>query len=178
MKIIAWLWNPWDKYKSTRHNAWFLFLDYFQKNNDFPEFKEEKKFFWTISTGDIQWEKIILLKPLTYMNNSWNAVLAIKKFYKINEDQIIVIYDDKDIPFNNIRYRENWSSWWHNWIKDISNALNTSEIARIKIWVAYENSPIQNTADFVLSKFNNNEILELKNIFEKTKVMLLKWLNK
>ncbi len=178
MKLIIWLWNPWTKYEKTRHNAWFLFLNYFQNKIKFPSFKEEKKFFWEISEWEINWEKHILVKPLTFMNVSWNCVLAIKNFYKINNEDIIIIYDDKDIIFNNIRYREEWSSGWHNWIKDIISALWTKEFSRIKIWVAYENTRIKDTADFVLSKFTNEQLSILETVFEKVELMLNKWINK
>jgi len=178
MKLIIWLWNPWTKYERTRHNAWFLFLDFFRYKKNFEIFKEQKKFFWEISVSSIEWEKIILLKPMTFMNNSWNSVLSIKNFFKIDIKNIIIIYDDKDICFWNIRFREEWSSWWHNWIKDIIDALNTQKIARIKIWVAYKNSKIQDTANFVLSKFTNDEIKDLENIFNKAEIMLEKWIKK
>ena len=178
MKLIVWLWNPWKQYEKTRHNAWFLFLNYIQEKLWFPIFKEEKKFFWEISQWEINWETFILLKPLTFMNNSWNSIYAIKKFYKIDNQNMIIIYDDKDIIFNNIRFREEWSSGWHNGIKDIIDALSSQEFSRIKIWIAYEKTNIRDTADFVLSKFTNNELTMLLGVFEKVELMLNKWINK
>jgi len=100
MKLIVWLWNPWEKYKKTRHNIWFMFLDFLvsplnQKNTspltpllkeegDFGEFKTEKKFKAEISEWRFQWEKTILLKPQTYMNLSWESVKKVSDFYKID----------------------------------------------------------------------------------------------
>jgi len=170
MKILIWLWNPVKKtdkqYENTRHNVWFLFLDFFAKKNNFSDFKEEKKFFWEISEWNIKGEKFILLKPQTFMNLSWKSVQAILSFYKIEFEDFFVIYDDKDLDFWKTRFREKWSAWWHNWIKDILKILwfwKDWEFKRLKIWVKdSEKLKFMWTSDFVLGNFSEEE----KNILD------------
>ena len=92
MKIIVWLGNPWDKYKYTRHNLWFLFLDYLKEKLDFSEFSFESKFKGETSSGLYNWEKTILLKPQTYMNLSWDSLISIMNFYKLKNHKDIDEY--------------------------------------------------------------------------------------
>ncbi|MCD5382835.1 aminoacyl-tRNA hydrolase, partial [Candidatus Gracilibacteria bacterium] len=113
MKILVGLGNPGKKYENTRHNVGFSFLDFFAKKNNFGDFKDEKKFFGEISEGNIGGEKVILLKPQTFMNLSGKSVQAILNFYKIDFEDFFVIYDDKDLDFGKIRFREKGSSGGH-----------------------------------------------------------------
>jgi PTH1 family peptidyl-tRNA hydrolase len=160
MKIIVWLGNPWKQYEKTRHNVWFMFLDYLQDKNNFEDFRYESKFSWEISSWKIWWEKIILLKPQTFMNLSWESLLKIIQFYKLSNKDFLVIYDDKDIDFWKIRFREKWRAWGHNWIKNIIKFFK-EDFDRIKIWVWYDNK--YDVSDWVLSKFQEEELIDLEN---------------
>lgn len=171
MKLIVWLWNPWDKYKNTRHNVWFMFLDFFAEKQSFTNFKFESKFKAEISSGILNWEKIILLKPQTFMNLSWESLRKIFDFYKLNLDDIIVIYDDMSMDFWKTRFREKWSAGWHNWIKDIIKHF-WDIFNRIKIWVWFNNK--FEVSDWVLSKFSEEELIDLENpIFKDTYKILI-----
>lgn len=170
MKLIVGLWNPWTKYIKTRHNVWFLFLDYLIKTEKLPEFRFESKFKWEISSWNIKWEKVFLLKPQTFMNLSWDSLIQIINFYKINTEDLIVIYDDISMDFAKIRFRDKWSAGWHNWIKDIINNINDS-FWRIKIWVWFDNK--YEVSDWVLSKFNKEEWKTLeKEVFPHVRELL------
>ncbi len=170
MKLIVWLGNPWDKYKQTRHNIWFMFLDYLKQKEKFNEFNFESKFKWEISSWILNWEKTILLKPQTFMNLSWESIKKVFDFYKLSIDDLIIIYDDMSMDFWKLRYRENWSAWWHNWIKDIIR-LFWQDFKRIKIWIWYDQK--YEVSDWVLSKFIEEELIDLENeIFKKTKILL------
>lgn len=160
MKLIVWLWNPWDKYKYTRHNLWFLFLDYFKNKFDFEEFKYESKLKWDISTWTLKWEKVILLKPQTFMNISWESIKKTTNYYKIDINDFIVIYDDLSMEFWKIRFRDRWSAWWHNWVKDIIRYF-WEEWNRIKVWIWFNDK--FEVSDFVLSKFSEEELIDLEN---------------
>ena len=165
MKLIVWLWNPWEKYLKTKHNIWFLFLEYLLDKENLPNFKLESKFKWEISSWLFKWEKIILLKPQTFMNLSWESLIKIIKFYKINLKDIMIIYDDISIDLWKIRFRDKWSAWWHNWIKDIIKYID-NEFNRIKIWIWFNEN--YEVSDWVLSKFSNEELNEFDNdIFPK-----------
>lgn len=160
MKLIVVLWNPWDKYKLTRHNLGFLFWDYLAWKEWFNDFKFESKFKWEISTGKLNSEKIILLKPQTFMNLSWDSVINIVNFYKIDLENIIVIYDDISMDFGKIRFRDKWSAWGHNWVKDIIKHFWNSW-NRIKVWVWFNDK--YDVSDWVLSKFSEEELIDLDN---------------
>ena len=165
MKLIVWLWNPWKQYEKTRHNLWFMFLDFLVKKNDFSEFKLETKFKWEISQWIFKWEKSILLKPQTYMNLSWESLIKIINFYKIELENIIIIYDDLSLEFWKNRFREKWTAWGHNWIKDIIKHL-WEDFKRIKVWIWFNDN--YEVSDWVLSKFNDDEIDKLESeIFDK-----------
>jgi PTH1 family peptidyl-tRNA hydrolase len=166
MKLIIWLWNPWDKYKKTRHNIGFLFLDYLVEKEKFSEFKLESKFKWETSSWNFNWEKTILLKPNTFMNLSWESIKKVIDFYKINTENITVIYDDLSMDFWKLRFRDKWSAWWHNWIKDMIKYL-WLEFKRIKIGIWLDNN--YEVSDWVLSKFTTEELKDLNNkIFTET----------
>jgi len=149
-----------------------MFTDYLKKNNDFWDFKLEKKFKWYISNWIINWEKTILLKPITYMNLSWESIRKIVDFYKIDISDIIIIYDDLSMIFWKIRYRETWSAWGHNWIKSIINHIN-KDFKRIKIWIWFNDN--YEVSDWVLSNFTSDEIADLNdNIFPEVEQFLEK----
>lgn len=170
MKLIIGLGNPWLEYKNTRHNVGFMFLDKLKNTWWFEEFKDSK-FKWLISEWIHSWEKIILLKPMTYMNLSWESIIGLMNFYKIGIENLIVIFDDVSMDFAKIRFRLEGRDGGHNWIKSIIKNLGTEEFARIKIWV-WNDSKFE-LSDWVLSKLKNEEIEELENnIFPKAQELL------
>ena len=170
MKIIVWLWNPWDQYKLTRHNVWFMFLDYYRERNNFSDFQLETKFKAEISNGQYEWEKCILVKPQTYMNLSWESISKIVNYYKIDKNDWIVLYDDISMDFWKIRHRDKWSAGWQNWIKDTIKHF-WQDFHRIKIWVWQDKR--YELSDWVLSKFKEEEQIDLENeIFPDTDKLL------
>lgn len=171
MKLIVWLWNPGSEYEKTRHNIWFLFLNYLVEEKKLIwEWREEKKFKWEIFETNINWDKIILLKPQTYMNLSWEAVLKIMSFYKIDKKDLIVIFDDISLEFWKIRFRESGSAWGQNWVKNIILHL-WEDFKRIKIWIWQDRN--FDLSDWVLSKFSLEELKTLnEKIFKEALEML------
>lgn len=171
MRLIIWLWNPWDKYKNTRHNVWFLFLDWLKKDmNISNNFEFEQKFNAEIFGLDILWEKYLFIKPQTFMNLSGDSVLKLMSFYNIKKEDIIVVFDDISMDFWKIRYREKGSAWGQNWIKDIINKI-WDDFKRIKIWIWYDTR--WDLSDWVLSKFNEEEFEKLsKDIFKEVNNLL------
>ncbi len=159
MKLIVGLGNPGKEYGKTRHNLGFLFLDYFCKKQNFSEFSHESKFKGDISTWLIHWEKILLLKPQTFMNLSGESLKKCCDFYKIETKDICVIFDDISMDFWKIRSRETGSAGWHNGIKDIIR-LFWETFKRIKFGIGYEKK--YEVSDWVLSKFSEEEYIELE----------------
>jgi len=168
MKLIIGLGNPGKEYKNNRHNVGFIILDSICKKykDNFPVFKEDKKLKSEISIGEINGEKIILAKPITFMNNSGISLTAIKSFYKIRLEDILIIQDDKDLEFSKIRIKDESSAGGHNGIKSIISAIGTNKIKRFKFGVANEKLDFMETDKFVLEDFNTEEKKKINEMME------------
>lgn len=165
MYLIVGLGNPELKYNDTRHNIGFKLIDNFLVSNNISIDSYKEKFNSMIYDLSVNSTRVILAKPLTYMNLSGKAVREIIDFYKIPLNNILIICDDIDLDFNKIRLRPSGSSGGHNGLKDIIKYLGTDEFNRLKIGVGKSG----NTKDYVLSKFTEFELEELnkrKEIFE------------
>lgn len=167
MKLIIGLGNPGSEYESTRHNVGWMALDRLAKKFECSEFREEKKFFGSISTGKIDREKIVLVKPTTYMNNSGQSVRSLIDFYKLVPADIIVVHDDKDIPLGTLRAQTDRGPAGHNGVKSIIEHLGTKDFYRIRIGIApNEPEKMGVTSHFVLHNFTAEEQLALKPVLE------------
>jgi len=163
MKLIVGLGNPGEKYKNTRHNIGFRVLDKICDEAD-SSWKKDSKMNSYISKIVFEDQDCVLIKPDTFMNNSGQAVSAVANYYNIEIKDIYVIYDDKDIEFSKIRYREKGGSGGHNGIKSIIQYLSSEEFNRIKIGVRNELVDRMDTADFVLSRFSKDEEDQIGNL--------------
>lgn len=166
MKLIIGLGNPGEKYKNTRHNVGFEFLDKLKQELDFPEFEFNKKFNAEISKDiyeiqDTKYE-ILLIKPQTFMNLSGVAVKSILDFYKLSPDDILVIHDDKDIALGEYRLATDSSSAGHNGVQNIIDNLGTQNFKRIRIGVGVETDLPSDV--FVLQKFSDEELEIIKKV--------------
>lgn len=164
MKLIAGLGNPGDKYLFTRHNAGFMALDFFcELNNISQNFKFENKFNAQMLKTNISNNVLILVKPFTYMNLSGECLRKIIDYYKINIEDILVIYDDISLNIGTIRFRANGSDGGHNGIKNIIKTLGTNKFDRLKIGIGPQ-LPNQKSESFVLDNFNSEQLLVLKKV--------------
>ena len=170
MKIIVGLGNPGEKYKNTRHNIGFEAISCFRKKQEnFSDWKLNKKFNSKISEGKIKNEKIILAKPQTFMNNSGEAVIKITKYYKVSPEKLLVIYDDIDLPIGKIRIRKNGSSGGHLGLQSIINFLSSKNFTRLKIGVAQKtvNNKKRDASKIVLKKITKKEGADLSQAIKK-----------
>ncbi len=151
MKLIVGLGNPGKEYENTRHNVGFMILD-----NILGEVNWSKKFNGLYYKTSINGENVLFLKPQTYMNNSGECISKFVKYYKIQLEDLLVIHDDLDIDFKKIKIKFSSRSGGHNGIKSIINYLDSNDFARLKIGI--KNKNINNIIDFVLSKFNKEEM--------------------
>lgn len=165
MKLIVGLGNPGDRYKNTRHNIGFMFLDEL-KNDLNLEFSLNKQLKSLIAFANINGEKIIFAKPQTFMNLSGEAVLSIVNYYKLEIEDIVIVYDDLDLPSGKIRIRKTGSSGGHKGMSNIIQLLKTSEIKRIRIGIM-NNSNID-TIDYVLGKFTIDEEAQIRLTLSKS----------
>jgi PTH1 family peptidyl-tRNA hydrolase len=154
MKLIVGLGNPGKQYENTRHNIGFMALDKYASENNLS-FKIESRFEGLITQTTYQGEKVILFKPVTYMNLSGRAIYKVVNYYKIDIDDILIIHDDLDLPTGKMRLREKGSSGGHNGLKSIIENLNTTNFKRVKIGISKNQNDI---IDYVLGKFSKTEM--------------------
>jgi PTH1 family peptidyl-tRNA hydrolase len=152
MYVIAGLGNPGKEYASSRHNAGYMAVEYLAGKLNTK--LNKLKFNSVYGDTSINGEKVMLVKPVTYMNKSGIAIAEIVKFYKISTSNLIVIYDDIDIPLGSLRIRPSGSAGTHNGMKSIVDSIG-SEFPRIRIGIGRNEE--MDLADFVLQKFSRNE---------------------
>ncbi len=133
MKIIAGLGNPGTEYAKTRHNAGFMLMDALAEKLGEDSWRE--KYDALVLESRIGAEKVLLVKPLTYMNESGRAIGALMNWYKLETEDLIVAHDDMDIPVGTIRIRKKGSAGGHNGIKSILTHVEDENFARIRIGI-------------------------------------------
>lgn len=159
--VIVGLGNIGKEYENTHHNIGFMALDAIASSNNIS-FKLEKKFQAYIGEYIYRGEKHLLIKPTTYMNNSGIAIRLILDYYKKNENDLFVIYDDLDLPLGALRIRKDGSAGGHNGVKSIINHLGTNKWARLRVGI--QKSKEMDTIDYVLSKFSKREMETIDNV--------------
>lgn len=168
MKLIVGLGNPGRAYKNTRHNIGFMFIDVLAKQKD-TKFRLDRKLKCEITEFRHLDEMVLLIKPMTYMNLSGEAVAAVSRFYSIEPDDIIVVYDDKDLPSGKIRIRRNGSSGGHNGMRSIIDKLGTDQIKRIRIGIG--NNDAIDARDYVLGKISKTDAAVFDAVFKEASDM-------
>ena len=164
MYIIVGLGNPEDKYDKTRHNIGFDTIDYLaNKYNISMDFMKHKAI---CGKGIIEGEKVILAKPITYMNLSGESVKELVNYYKVDREELIIIYDDIDLDVGNMRLRRKGSAGGHNGIKNIIAHLGTEEFNRVKIGVGAKPKG-WDLVDHVLGRFSDEERVEVEKAIAK-----------
>jgi PTH1 family peptidyl-tRNA hydrolase len=192
MKIIIGLGNLGTEYENTRHNAGFLCLDFFQKEFNFGSFTLDKKMSAEISTGTLEQEKVLLVKPTTFMNNSGIATQALIQFYKLSPSDILILHDDLDISLGTYKRTSSSRAAGHNGVQNIIDTLGTQDFFRIRLGISRplveprqqagrpqdDNKTCISPHDYVLQKFPSEELSQLEEIFPKIKEEILLWLAK
>ncbi len=162
--MIVGLGNPGSEYEATRHNAGFIVVDMLAEKLGCGLTK--LKFKSLYGTADIGGKKCLILKPQTFMNNSGEAVRDAAAFYKIPAENIIVVSDDISLDVGRLRIRRKGSDGGHNGLKSIIYLLNNDNFARIKVGVGKKPHPDYDLAAWVLSRFKNDEVDNLKKAAE------------
>ncbi len=157
--------NPGPKYKNTRHNIGFMIIDFIASKEGVC-FKKEN--LCLVSSFSYKGQRIILAKPQTYMNLSGDGVRQVLNFYKLSLSDILVIHDDLDLEFLNLKFQKNRGSGGHKGISHIHKVLNTSSYMRLKLGIGKDKENSQKTSDFVLDKFSQTQDLVLKKFIEKS----------
>ncbi len=169
MKLVVGLGNPGKSYEMTRHNMGFWFIDEYLSNKNI-NLNWKNKFNCLFCETIIGNDKVIFMKPQTFMNLSGTAVKSIVNFYKIDISDILVISDDMDLITGNFKLKSGGSSGGHNGLKNISECLGTNDYKRLKIGIS--KSENIDTIDYVLGKISNDDKKLYLDLFKKLSLLL------
>ncbi|MGN0818843.1 MAG: aminoacyl-tRNA hydrolase [Christensenellaceae bacterium] len=161
MKIVIGLGNPGKQYENTYHNVGFAAVDGFCEKNG-VEFSMKPKFKALVGEKFINGEKAVFVKPQTFMNLSGEAVLAVVNFYKAELENIVVIYDDLDLPVGTVRLRSGGTSGTHNGMRNVVACLNSTAFPRFRIGTK-NTDPFVPTIDYVLSNVSERNRLGIQD---------------
>ena len=168
MKVVVGLGNPGAKYEQTKHNIGFMCLDYYANKHGLT-FKFNRKFNAEIAKqGDL-----LLVKPQTFMNLSGDSVKSVLSYFDVELEDMLVIYDDLDLPLARLRLREQGGPGGHNGIKSIIERLGTDSFKRLRIGI--DANPMMEAKDYVLSKFTKDELNQVVNAANSTKDIILQF---
>lgn len=168
MFLIVGLGNPGKKYQDTRHNIGFTTLVEFVKKNNFPDFQLSKKNGAEISENMLNNQKVVLIKPQTFMNNSGIVIKKIIRNLNFEVRNLIVVHDDIDLPLGKIRISKGRGAAGHKGVESIIKELGTKNFIRFRIGIINYKSGIKKTENFVLKKFTKKEEEVVKEVLEKT----------
>lgn len=164
--LIIGLGNPGSKYEKTRHNIGWMQVDRFAQLVGLS-FSLDKKHKANIARGNYKGKTITIAKPLTYMNLSGESVVSILNYYKYTNEDLVVVYDDKDFDIGIIKIKKDGSSAGHNGIKSIIASLSTEKFIRVRMGIGAKPKEYD-MANYVLSDFSSQELKNLEeNVFDK-----------
>jgi len=174
--IIVGLGNPGKEYDGTRHNIGFEVLDNLAEKLDFPSWVVKKDMFSQQSQQTVASSRIILVKPTTFMNESGKAVQAVQTFYKVALGQVVVVHDELDIPFGQIRMRIGGSDAGNNGIKSIIQQSG-EEFGRVRVGIRNTLAEKADSKDYVLGKFTKDEQSKLPDLLRETSAILSEYIH-
>ncbi|HET7673273.1 MAG TPA: aminoacyl-tRNA hydrolase, partial [Candidatus Saccharimonadales bacterium] len=169
--LIAGLGNIGKEYMGTRHNVGFDVIDNFARKQDFPDWVSKKDLKCYLTSHKLGENKIILVKPSTYMNNSGEALQAVQHFYRIDNSKTLVVHDELDIDYGQIRLRTGGKAAGHNGIKSIISHCG-EDFSRVRIGIGPKKPARMASEDFVLAKFTKEQQDSLKLLLQETNSIL------
>jgi len=175
MKCIVGLGNPGKKYNKTRHNVGFMVIDELAGRYGWKLKKDKFNGKSTVETCD--GEKVILLKPQTFMNLSGESVRPLMDFYQIDPEDVLVIYDDLDLPAGKVRLRQKGGHGGHNGIRSIIDHIGTKEFKRVRIGIGRPDSAMP-IVDYVLRPFSKEQQEDVQSSIKKSADACETWLQK
>ncbi len=161
--LIVGLGNPGREYAQTKHNAGFWVIDAIARRHNLTNFNSERKAL--VASGRINGQNVILAKPQTYMNLSGESVRALVDFYKVDINNIIVIYDDLDLPFGVLRLRNTGGHGGQNGVRNIILHLGTKDFSRVRYGIGRPKGKMQ-ARDYVLQKFSSDDHITAQKLID------------
>ena len=171
MRIVVGLGNPGREYAATRHNIGFMVINELARRSGAEGAK--KRFRSEIAEGRLHGEKIVLVAPLTYMNLSGHAVREVVSWYHVSREDVLVVFDDMDLPFGQLRLRQSGSAGGHNGLKSIVEQLGGTDIPRLRVGIGRGRS---SSTSHVLSKFSPEEEKALPELIAKVADAVELWM--
>lgn len=171
-KVIVGLGNPGPRYADNRHNVGFQIVEAFAETHGFTFSKTEHKA--ETAHGRMDGLRVILAKPQTWMNDSGRAVAPLARFYKVDPGDILVVYDDLDIPLDTVRFRDAGSSGGHRGVQSIIDNLGTDAFARLRIGIGRPPGRMD-PADYVLQDFSDEEAPLLWEVQRTARSLIEDW---
>lgn len=163
--LLVGLGNPGDKYDNTRHNVGFAAIDQLAEELRVPV--QKLKYRALTQTVELGGAKVLLMKPITYMNLSGEAVGEAARFFKIPADHVLVLSDDVSLPVGKLRIRKGGSAGGHNGLKSIIQHLGADQFPRVKIGVGEKPHPDYDMADWVLGKFTGEDLKTISQAIQR-----------
>jgi PTH1 family peptidyl-tRNA hydrolase len=176
VKLVVGLGNPGTKYARNRHNVGFMAVDQLARQFSFPDLKEKFNGVW--AKGSIAGEDVALLEPMTYMNESGRSVQAAVAFLKVAVKDIVVLHDELDIPFADVRLKVGGGHAGHNGLRSIISVIG-AEFARVRIGIGRPPAGFRGeVADFVLQNFDPVEAASLDDLIKKSVDVTKSWVER
>ncbi len=173
--LIVGLGNIGKEYDGTRHNVGFACVDRLANTQELGDWTNKKDLKSLVTMGQLGDTRVILCKPTTLMNLSGEAVQAVMNFYKLDVAQTIVVHDELDIPFGQIRTRTGGSDAGHNGVKSLIQYIG-SDFGRVRVGIGPKTPEQMDSADYVLAKFSSAEQKQVKNLLRETNALLTEFI--
>lgn len=176
LHAIVGLGNPGAEYARTRHNIGFMAVERFGELRG-ASWANEKKFESRIAKVEAAGKRALLCEPQTYMNVSGRAVGALVDFYRLPLNRLLIVVDDADLPFGELRMRANGSSGGHHGLESIEDRLGTREYARLRMGIGRQRSDVREITGYVLGKFGPAEAETLELMLKRAAAQIERWLD-
>jgi PTH1 family peptidyl-tRNA hydrolase len=173
--LIVGLGNPGKDYEGTRHNIGFAVLNDFAAKNDFPNWIAKKDLKCQLAAANLGENRVILCKPLTFMNNSGEAAQAVQRFYRVYNQNTLAVYDELALPFGSLRSRLGGSDAGHNGVKSLTQHLG-EDYGRLRIGIGSETAQKADSSDYVLGRFTKREQADLPAVIKEASAMITEYI--
>lgn len=173
--LIVGLGNPEKRYEKTRHNVGFEVVKRLAERHNLS-FRHTDRLKGHLSSGSFREDKMTLLMPTTYMNNSGEAVSASMNYYKIPKEAVLVIADDAAVPFGEFRLKATGSSGGHNGLQSVEDLLHSKHYARLRIGIGEKTT--RDLSDYVLTRFSKEELVRLPELLDQADAFVEMWMQK